>query len=248
MTVDDLESRRALLAEGNRLYAEYLAVGSKGMDLFFRATELHTRYRDSLPTVTVSRCPITGQLARRAMDVVDFDGWYWKSPNPLRPPAHRAGRWLAMSGATRLVEPVTAAPFDAMPGPDLPFVVPGMLARPDTYAVLSEVPIGRHTGWAVNYFGPRAYPLIHEWGTDKNDLHDPIGYWCADVEYDRLNLESDFDLLPWLESGQLRWIAPGDTEFTLSSGAADCPYLGLEGEGCGQVIRDGGIHRYRFRG
>lgn len=35
---------------------------------------------------------------------------------------------------------------------------------------------------------------------------------------------------PWLDSGKLLWIAPGDDHLELRSGSAGCPYLNLTGE------------------
>ncbi|AYF77059.1 hypothetical protein D7D52_28265 [Nocardia yunnanensis] len=246
---DHRAARRELLAEGNRLQQAYRASKPADSSLAAAADTLRTRYRDSLPVITVSRSPLSDRLVERAMDVVDFDGWFWDYDNAVRPLPQRGDGWLAMSGAARLTEPVTAAPFDCHPGPDLPYVVPGMLRRPGTYAVISQLDVGRHTCWAINYFGPgRPYPLIHEWGIDRNDLHDSGGYWRADDAYIAFNRDVDFELRPWLETGQLLWVAPGDSEFTLRSGAADCPYLELDGDRRGQIIRNGDIHTYEFRG
>jgi hypothetical protein len=49
----------------------------------------------------------------------------------------------------------------------------------------------------------------------------------------------DVDLARWIESGDLAWIAPGDTSLTLRRATSGCPYLGLEGSLDWVVIENG---------
>jgi len=48
----------------------------------------------------------------------------------------------------------------------------------------------------------------------------------------------DFDLTPWIASGQLRWIAPGDPEGEVVGEASGelCPYIDLSGDRFPQVV------------
>ena len=66
--------------------------------------------------------------------------------------------------------------------------------------------------------------------TDERFYIGRIGLFDEDKEY---------DLRPWLESGRLRWIAPGDDSLELRTGADGCPYLDLPGERRRRYLQDG---------
>ncbi|WP_327143729.1 hypothetical protein [Nocardia sp. NBC_01327] len=245
-----MRDRLALLDEGNRLHTLYRKVGytPEGKDAIYRVFDLQDEYRRQLPEVIVARCPFTDAVVRWPLDTVDLDGWYWDWDQPIR--RHVAGlpfSWLTMEGAVRLAEPVTAAPFHAMPGPAAPYVVPRLLEDPEVRAVLSQAPIGRHTGWAITYFGnkrPEDIALENVWGSRTNEIHDPRGLERDSSEHVPKPSEHDFDLRPWLEAGRLLWIAPGDTDAALREGTAECPYLDIEGDHREQLINRGEIIRY----
>ncbi|MBL1075196.1 hypothetical protein JK358_12415 [Nocardia sp. 2] len=242
--------RRALLDEGNRLREKYRGDGytAAGKEALYQLYELQDAYRAQLPEVSVSRCPFTGVEVRWPLDDVDLDGWFWDWDKPARRLVNPVPRtWLAMGGAVRLAEPVTAAPFMCKPGPDAPYVIPQLLEVPEVRAVVAEVPIGRHTGWATTYFAtirPTDIPLENTWGSQKYDVYDTGGQWRAWSEHRRLLREYDFELRPWLESGKLLWIAPGDSGVTLREGVAECPYLDIDGERRRQRIHNGEINRF----
>ncbi|WP_433204746.1 hypothetical protein ACQP1G_16575 [Nocardia sp. CA-107356] len=242
--------RRKLLEEGNRLNAFYQEVGytTEGEDAIHRVFDLHDRYSELLPEVTVSRCPFTGELIRWPIDEIDLDGWFWNYDNPTRRLQERVpATWLSMGGAVRLSEPVAPAPFHRMPGPDTPYVVPRLLEFPEVCAVIAELPIGPHTGWAITYFSTRrqlGVPLENLWGSKKYDIYNDGGIWNAWAEHPQTRRDYDFDLGPWLDSGKLRWIAPGDTAATLREGATNCPYVGIEGTHQMQIIYDAEVTKY----
>ena len=52
---------------------------------------------------------------------------------------------------------------------------------------------------------------------------------ATNAPYHELKDEADFDLAPWLEQGQMWWIAPDDESFTLQNQVETCPYLNLPG-------------------
>jgi hypothetical protein len=118
-----------------------------------------------------------------------------------------------------------------VPGPGVPFVVPRILgAAPEVRAVIAQVPVGAHTGWAVSYFGrPRAgTPLVNLWGASAYPVVEG-GAWTG-WERERSGVSRyDFDLTPWVGTGALLWIAPGDESATLRTGVDGCPYLDLPG-------------------
>lgn len=242
--------RATLLAEGNRLAALYRDGGSKSADInfMFDAQDLHDVYRAELPEVVVARCPFTGEVVRWALDNVDLDGWFWDYEHPVRRRMNPVPRkWLAMGGAVRLAEPIAVAPFRVEPGPDVPYVVPEILGAEGIRAVVSQIPIGPHTGWAITYFGehrPRDLPLQNTWGSQKYDVYDDAGHWRAWSEYYRTTSDYDFELRPWVESGKLLWIAPGDGDAVLREGVAGCPYLDIGGTRLNQAIHKGEVRRF----
>ncbi|MGV9408939.1 hypothetical protein ACWDOP_03405 [Nocardia sp. NPDC003693] len=231
-------SRAALLEEGNRLHALYREVGytPEGKAAIKRVFELHGLYKAALPEVVLSRCPLTGKVVRRPFDSVDLDGWYWDWRNPVRRLAKGGpSTWPTMSGAVRLANTVTSAPFECMPGPDAPYVLPELLNVPDVRAVVAQIPIGRHTGWAMTYFGshrPTDVPLENIWGSGKYDNFQTFPHTLDDY---------DFELRPWIDSGKLLWIATGDADATLHEGRTDCPYLDFDAQRRNQWISQGAV-------
>jgi hypothetical protein len=230
--------RARLLAEGNRLVARARQLQKSNrtnaeLRVWGRIDEITRRYRALLPDVPVARCPHTGEPVHWPIDTVGLDGWYWSYFRKIgRAPAPPPPTWLAMTGAMRLAEPVEHNPEVVVPGPGVPFVLPRLLELPGVRAVVAEVPVGRHTGWAITYFGPRpaGVPLVDLWGTDNYPVF-PDG-WSA---YRLRAAEFDYDLTPWLRSGALLWL-DGDT---LRADA--CPYADLPGEREIAVVRNGTV-------
>ena len=247
--------RDAILAEGEQARAAMLALDadswagrpvdeaalSAARDRFLAQCD---RYRQWLPEVPVARDPETGELVRWPIDTVDLNGWFWEYQDPVRRPARRPADWLAMAGAMRIGGTVTPAPFVARPGPEVPYVVPRILSQPGIRAVVTQLPVGQHTGWPVTYFGtrPRDVPLVNLWGTNSYPVVDN-GEWLGWDEVPEWSPDNDYGLGPWLESGKLLWIAPGDESMTLRRGTDGCPYLGLSGNHEYAIV-EGGTVRY----
>lgn len=241
--------RDALLREGNLVKAEATALEDRhdydaAQVLWGRRNVLFRRYRQLLPEVPVSRNPDTGEVVRWAIDTVGLDGWFWsyrgasnRLPDPVTP------GWLTMAGAVRLAEPVEPAPFLVRPGPGVPFVVPRILDAPGVRAVVAQVPVGRHTGWPITYFGPRPKNtrLVNLWPGDTYPVYDADGQWKGWAETTPWVADYDFDLAPWLRSGKLLWILPGDESMTLRGGVDGCPYLDLPGVRDAPFIEDGHV-------
>jgi hypothetical protein len=204
------------------------------------------QYRRLLPDIAVSRCPHTGELVSWAMDTVDLDGWFWKYRAQVRRDGYLPRTFLALAGAVRLYEPLTRAPFLAVPGPGVPYVVPRILDQTDTLAVIAQVPVGHHIGWSITYFGPRqpALRLVNDWGSNRHDSYDRDGNWLgwSQTPLDAIDdyaFDFDFELEPWIDTGKLRWIAPDDETLSIRHGLAGCPYTGLEGPREFARIEDG---------
>jgi hypothetical protein len=252
MSVSDavVVERRHLLTEGARLVAQARQLDQEqgyaaAKSAYAAVDEVHVRYLDLLEWVTVARSRDSGELVRWPIDTVDLDGWFWDAEASIRRAPTVPATWLAMNGAMRLTQPVTHAPFMAMPGPAAPFVVPRLLSQPDVTAVIAQVPVGSHLGWPVTYFGPLPADAVleNEWGTDHFAIFDDSGIYRGRGETPPWPPSYDFDLAPWLEAGKLLWIAPGDASGTLNEGVPHCPYVGIEGDH-GLAFVDQGTVRY----
>ena len=194
-------------------------------------------YATALPEVALSRCPWTGSEVTLRMDTGNVDGPWWNLDQPIRPDMLRPESMLVMTGAVKPGAPWPSAPFMVAPGPEVPFVIPGLLAMDGVRAVLSSVQIGPHTVYAVCYFGtalPKGLPLVDEWGTRICRIVGEDTRWAQCPPQDA---DPDFDLVPWLASGRLLWIQPGDSDLMLRTGALSCPYVGLAGSHAfGQLV------------
>jgi hypothetical protein len=245
-----LAERAGLIETGNRLRDEARDLSDRRDEsrweperlLRDRVEELHHRYQDLLPDVTVARCPFSGALVHWSLDTIGLDGWAWEYEHPTRRVPDLPPLWLAMNGAMRLSEPVEYTSEQVRPGPGVPYVVPRILRRKDVRAVIAQIPVGRHTGWAISYFGPqpKGVTLVNDWGGSEYYVYDDTGEWLGwDRDEDGESVgQYDFALASWLKSGKLLWIAPGDESTTLRGGVEGCPYIGLTGQhGCAWVFR-----------
>ena len=211
---------------------------------------LEHEYARRVPRPVVSYDPIGGQPFRLGIDTFGLDGFWWEVDGPRRPSDEPLPlTWYAFNGAMRLVEPYEDNGFAVKVGPVAPFVVPRLLRRPGVVAVISQLAIGRHTGWLTVYFAPWPDPppgkRVNEWArrsyrvrTDEG----PFG-WDSALDYP---VEWDFDLAPWLELGKARWVPPSDPGAPARRGTVGCPYLGLHrpGDPDGMGILSYGNLRY----
>ncbi len=199
---------------------------------------LRNEYRDGLPKVVLSRCPICNSLVRYSIDTFGIDGLWWDYKASVRRRDENCdAHFLALSGALHLNVPVHDSPFLICAGPQVPFVIPRLLDIRGVKAVMSSVKIGEYTGYPIFYFAdpyPVGIELTNEWGSDE------YRYWTGKINvngeraysafqaYD-FSDDYDFDLAKWLESGKLFWIDPHKESFELSNGTKDCPFLSLFG-------------------
>ncbi len=217
------------------------------------------QYRMSTPIIPLSRCPFTNRVVYHSLDIYGLDGLWWDSQAPIRPVDSLPSSFFALTGS---LSPgvIEKAPIIAKPGPEAPYVVPEVLSQPGIKAVISTVKVGAHKAYPVFYFienWEEGFEPMNTWGAN---------YWSfvnADMEYgyneygmvrddpeleyededytdeEEIEYTHDFDLRKWVESGDLLWIQPDDPVFTLRSGAAGCPYLGIQGSRDFAVIYDG---------
>ena len=198
-------------------------------------------YVEGVPIVALSRDPFTGDVFEAAIDTLGLDGLFWAYEREHRPWVQPPPGFFAWTGSVAYDGPLPDWTMKAMPGPEVPFVLPRILEHPDIKAVLSAVPIGEHVGFPVVYFAKGQHPDIErvdDWGHNTYNVVRPDGSLTS-VHSVQDDEEKDFELGPWLDSGKLLWIEPGDESLTLRSGREDNPYLGLEGSHRRRYLQEG---------
>jgi hypothetical protein len=218
-------------------YDDFIAARAQLIERAYRSSNPEERaqaqedYIAMLPVRQLSRCPFTEHLLERAIDDVELDGPWWDHDDPARPPSPYMPTLVAFTGAVRLAH-VPFTHFLAVPGPELPFVAPGLLLADGVKAVLSSIRIGAHQGYCIAYYAhppgpPRHVTRLNDWGASYHLVQGP-----AQLEQRSAPAHEhdwDYDLAPWIEYGSLLWIAPDDDELVLCSTVDDCPYLELPG-------------------
>jgi hypothetical protein len=213
---------------------EEAELSTRASRLLARVTELERTYFERLPLLPLSRCPLDGAPLLRHFDAAGFDGSWWRSDAcPQDPPA--CDHFWLVTGAVRLSGSPQGGEFDAHLGPAVPYVVPRLLQRPGVTAVLQSIPMEQSgTAYTVAYFAerrPEHEPGSSEWRrTHVAWVDGREARWRIDQD------PRDFELEPWIESGRLRWIAPGTGEL-IAGKTSDCPFLRLEGERRPRVLR-----------
>lgn len=228
--------RRAVLDEYASLVVDARQDGASGK----RTTVLRAEYANSLPRVPLGRCPFTDTVLKHSFDPWGLDGLWWRYEDAVRPVDTVPETFFALTGAVRLADDIEAVPFLVKPGPEAPYVVPRILWHKAVRAVLTQVQVGAHTGYAVSYFAQPVPPLLsrfNAWGASEYWMTDDHGTWWDRVDEDVE--EIDFDLEPWLRSGQLQWISPGDDDLRLRTDVDNCPFLDLPGRRSFIRVQDG---------
>ena len=206
--------------------------------------ELAQRYADEMPRLPLSRCPLTGAVQDHSFDPWGLDGLWWNYENPVRPMMERIPSCIGVTGAVALRTPVEDVPWLCRPGPGAPYVLPRLLDIDGVHAVIREVPVGRHAGYAICYFAaalPAGVPLPNAWGTGGGwDDSEGVPAWYSTYEDADAR---EFSLSPWIARGKLFWIAPGDDTLTLLAEVAGCPFVGLPGERGEQRVAYGQVTR-----
>jgi hypothetical protein len=231
------ERRAALLAEYAALSGDQRAEDDAG-----RAARqaLRDEYVAGLPRPRLARDPFTGTVVAHSVDTAGLDGLWWRYEDVVRPVEDLPRTFFAITGAVTLADAVEDVPFLVKPGPEVPYVIPRMLLHRDVRAVVSALPVGAHTGYAVTYFADPAPPMLarcNAWGANEHWFTDDggTGWDTSDEEDD----DPDYDLASWVESGKLQWVAPGDTEVRLKKGLEGCPFVDLPGRRSFVRVQDG---------
>jgi hypothetical protein len=198
-------------------------------------------YVDGLPIVGISRSPLSGRVFETSIDPYDLDGLWWAYDYEYRPYVEPPPDLFAWTGALKVDGPLPAWTLKAMPGPEVPFLLPELMALPAMTAVISAIRIGPHVGFPICYFAdppPDGADRVDDWGIRSYTYRRPDGS-PATAHAVQADEDKDFDLRPWLEGGRVWWIAPGDESLTLRQGADGCPYVDLPGERRRRYLQEG---------
>jgi hypothetical protein len=233
------EQRDALVRSIYQLEASLYV--REGPDVIPKAERPRTRermyaaiaeYADRLPRVRLSVCPYCEQPLRRVFDPFGLDGPWWhvdvqaKYEEPVPCEHFRVLLGALYFGGRTPVEAIS----DVRPGPEVPFVVPKLLALPGMICVAGRLTLAT---------GDSAYPLAYfsDQPTRAIDLHQPwlrTMFWFTDEDgstgWSASNARLEFDLRRFVENGQFRWThldQPANRVYV----AADepCPFLNLPG-------------------
>lgn len=190
-------------------------------------------YADRLPRMVLSRCPHCETPLKRAFDPYGLDGpWWWLIPLCKFEEPQCCDHFKVLLGAVDLHgrEPIEVD-TEVRPGPDVPFVVPALLASPGMIVVVGKIALSTgDTAYPIAYFSTSEIEPIqlHQpwcrnelWFTDEDD--NPC--WTA------ANDVFDFDLLPYVTDGRMRWVDLDDPKVPLYPAAGEkCPFLNLSGD------------------
>lgn len=200
-------------------------------------------YFDRLPRAIMSVCPFTGEHLKRAFDPYGLDGPWWHKDRFVsieEPPAPGTFKVLlgALSLRGRIPEEVTK---NVIPGPEVPYLVPRLLELPGMVAVISQLELDTgDLAYPIAYFSEEDIPTasLHQpWLRQEHWFKNDKGQAVWSIHNDIW----DFDLEPYITAGKLKWIQPGDPEYSLhdKNSGISCPYVDLPGERLPQTLEDG---------
>jgi hypothetical protein len=198
-------------------------------------------YADRLPRVRLSSCPYCGEPLKRVFDPFGMDGPWWHVDVQVKYDEPAAcDHFRVLLGAVNLGDRVPEeVRGEVRPGPEVPFVVPALLALPGMLAVVGRLQLAT---------GDVAYPIAYfsDQPTRPVSLHQP---WCRNMywfqtddgraAWSTANDIFDFDLRPYVESGQLRWVDLAADESEVLTGAREFPFFAVGGVRERQQIASG---------
>lgn len=192
-------------------------------------------YFERLPVVAMSACPFTGKPLLRSFDPFGVDGPWWQ-PGAARPAPPPPYTFCVLRGAVHFQGKKVVGPaLEAATGPEVPYVIPRLLAIESMTAVIGELSMAPgFKVYTIAYFAdprPHAKHLTADWPDTSYGYTTLFGESASVIPVDKW----DFDLKPWISKGKVRWCVPGSGNEKVApavrslTGAADCPYLDLKG-------------------
>jgi hypothetical protein len=216
-------------------YAERSPLGKK-------IDELLIQYFAQLPRYVFGRCPVCNLLLEQVFDPWGLDGFWWQEDSSGHCPKPSAcEHFRVLTGALNLNgNPPLGGEAESHPGPEVPYVIPKVLELPTMAAVISSLRLmNGYAAYPIAYFSlekPPTAALANPWTKTSCNFTAPNGK----RGFTYLTDPWDFELLPWIAKGSVKWIEPQDPQNMLKSGPADqCPYVNLKGLRLQQLIKNG---------
>lgn len=192
-----------------------------------------------IPAVSLSRCPICNAELFRTFDPVDLTGFWWmdRAQRPGDEP-EPCSHFNLLTGALNLNGlPPKGGPFESRPGPDVPYIIPRILEMPTMQVVISSISMHcGYTAYPVAYYSQEPAAggtLTQTWAQPQyyfTTADGKTGWNIVDDSY-------DFDLLPWLRTGKIRWLEEGKLN-PKGAKPEECPFQGIKGMRKPQIIVD----------
>lgn len=202
---------------------------------------LENKYVSILPEKILSRCPFTNNIFKLNIDSIGLDGPWWDAERPIRSVENKIESFFALTGSINITGETPKIPFPVKPGPAVPWVSPRLLNHQNIIAVLSHIKIGVYDAYITIYYSNDKtveIKRINTWGTDYYITNDIDGFAITGSTYDNEE-EYDFDIVPWIKKGKLKWIDINDDTLSLMDSVDDCPFLNISGYKYPVLIQNG---------
>jgi hypothetical protein len=204
-------------------------------------------YAESVPRVTLSRCPICGEPLDYSIDLrgLEYPWWWEKFPYNFAPPKG-CSHFLLLQGALDLNghQPTEVQTWHTRPGPAKPFVIERLMNSINAKVVIGHTQIGeRYTGYPIAYFSEspvEQHELHQSWTRDRWTIYNEDGEPITSRS--RRDTWS-FDLNQYVVRNQLFWIKPNDEQLNLTA-EGELPFIKQGASTYPQLIQNGQINTY----
>ena len=193
--------------------------GSRHSD---KTSWMRKQYYARLPRRSFTRCPFCNHAYVQKIDPYGYDGdWWYSKGDPNRTVCEH---YRLIRCATNLHGNLRDAPVggDRNFGPAVPYVIPRLLQLPNMVCVVTAMTL--EAGYTF-------YPLVY-FSQDPIAEDSLTANWAGkSYGFEVRNEFWDFELSPWVQSGQLRWCSTTSDHNTILEDANpdQFPYLDLPG-------------------
>jgi hypothetical protein len=196
--------------------------------------ELEDKYFESLPILTMGCCPFCEEVLKSKFDPFNINSFWWKTPFS-KYIYFNCDHFYLLAGALNYNDkrPMKGIPNSTsmQPGPEVPFIYEDELEPEGRIAVISQIKMEvGYTAYPITYFSKIPKKLgqfAPAWKTEFVSIKNESGI----DEWYSYNWDIDFNLMPWLEKGKLKWCDPDTDNTQLSTLSIDkCPYIDLPGK------------------
>jgi len=227
--------RSALIAKYSRATEDYKSLMEAGdydaaENQLRLSRQLEAEYFEQIPYIMICPCPFDGKPLFHSFDPFGLDGIWWRS-DATPPEIPTCSHFCVLLGAVNFSDLTPqAGDFEVHPGPEVPYVVPKLLEHEGMIAVISQLEMDNgYIAYPISYFAEKRPPpqeLTAGWARTIFVYATQLGISGWRIPNDTWN----FDLMPWLKAGKIRWCPPESDNSALSEESPDtCPYIDLPG-------------------